>query len=421
MVIEKSGKERLVLLYDELDAYADPPVFGRRLFDSLEDIRKRSGGRLAIFAAGGPRLIAIDSIYGSSLFTRATPHILEPFTYEQLVELAAPFAERDTPLPEEVMQTLLLSSGGHVALATFGLQTLWTVVDPSPLVVVSIFQTFVDDHLTMIEKILEPTRDGPAGRVLRALRDGDGSLEVQALRDLEKPRGEEGRVRTGRIFQTMRASGMIRADKATHRQNPIQVEFIPSILTLDLGDAEIKDSLREQLLADLSDALAQIHRMSMSYFQGKKSARTLLPEAVFAASIVIALHSRGWRAEAESVSAAGRTDIKATLQRFGDRDVVIEVKLWGRNDYKEIQAQVERYWSHSVEVLATVMIADHKGAPKIANWPQDYAKACLVDHKIPYEDPTPPSPVLAAYFVADTMSDLPVAHVDHLLLSLAHR
>ncbi len=275
--------EHLVLLYDELDAYAP---FGSAFFSELEDIRKNSNGRIVVFAAGGLGLVALDTLLGSSFFSRLTPEILEPFDGEGLARLAEPFGQRGAPLSEDVLHALRLASGGNLALATFGLQHLWTIDEPSPADVTEIFAAFRDKHA--------------AG-----------------------------------VFNMLRSTGLIRCSDDAYRRASIDVAIISSILTLDVPEPSTKGSLREQLVADLSDVLTSIQRMSPDFFRSaQRGVKQIVPEAVFSAGLVLGLEPRGWKVEREAQSAAGRTDIKARHIDFGDRWVVVEVKIWDRNDYE---------------------------------------------------------------------------------------
>ncbi len=56
----------------------------------------------------------------------------------------------------------------------------------------------------------------------------------------------------------------------------------------------------------------------------------------------------------ECGAAAGRTDLK--LRSNASKLAVIEVKIWGRNDYQEAQHQIENYWRAEVEAGAVVQL-----------------------------------------------------------------
>ncbi|WP_437907934.1 AAA family ATPase [Sorangium sp. So ce327] len=409
--------EHLVLLYDELDGYAR---WGRPFFNELEDIRKNSGGRIVVFAAGGIGLVALDTLLGSSFFSRLTPEILEPFDIDGLERLAQPFGQGGAPLSAEVLETLRLASGGHVALATFGFQHLWTVEEPSPHDVTRIFEQFRNKHTKFLDSVRDPIfdqeiSDAPV-RVWREFLGSGGRMTQKQLRELVRGASGKQRIREQWVFDMLRSTGLIRCSDGAFRQPNIQVDIIPSILTLDVQDPrDSKGSLREQLVADLSEVLTSIHRMSPDFFRSEeKGKKQIVPEAVFSASLVLGLEPRGWKVEREAQSAAGRTDIKARHTSFGERWVVIEVKLWGHK-YEDIHAQVVSYWSDGVEALATVMVGDIQ-AP---DWPDTYKSDCLEGKAPRYERKDPPAAV-AGHFIART-SGCSVEEVDHFLLRLAKR
>jgi Holliday junction resolvase-like predicted endonuclease len=147
----------------------------------------------------------------------------------------------------------------------------------------------------------------------------------------------------------------------------------------------------------------------------KTKAREIVPEAVFSAGLVLGLEPRGWKVEREAQSATGRTDIKARHDRFGEQWIVVEVKIWGRNDYADIHSQVTSYWTKDVVALATVMVADHQDQ----NWAAEYANKCL-NGKVESHNHKEPSPALAGHFVARS-NDCPVEETDHFLLQLPKR
>jgi hypothetical protein len=115
-----SEVERIILIYDELDAYADTPA-GRGYFDALEDARKRLDKRLVIIAAGGLGMLSLKTIMGSSIFSRAVRKILEPFRDEDLERLAAPFAARGQDLAATDLLTTLRALSGRGAFSPVAL------------------------------------------------------------------------------------------------------------------------------------------------------------------------------------------------------------------------------------------------------------------------------------------------------------
>lgn len=418
--------DRLVLLLDELDGYARPnpstgQPWGESFINNLEDARKRSEGKLVIFAAGGLSVAALDSIFVSPFFSRATREILEPFDIGELIQLAHPYRDRGTPLCDEVIETIRIMSGGNPALATYALEKLWNHPSPTPADVSSVMDQMRDKDGDIPDGIRTAifdgsTSNGPA-MVWKALEKSGGKLSNRELKEIIMRSTRQRANEAKWIFRMLRTSGLVRAKDDAYRLDPVQVEIIPSLITLDIGVGldeclPTKATLREQLIADLEDILARIHRMSIDFFTIENK---IVPESVFSATLALGLGLRGWHVEREANSAAGRTDIKASLDRFGKAFVVVEVKIWPRNDYKDIHDQVVGYWSGGIEALATVMVADLQGD----DWPKKYMKECL-EGKTPRHVEKLTSPSLAGHFVAETQRGQ-VTEVDHLLLRLAKK
>ncbi len=419
--------DRLVLMLDELDGYAKPdPVtraaWGEGFLNSLEDARKRSQGRFVLFAAGGLSVASLDSIYVSAFFSRARREIIAPFTSLELSKLAEPYQKRNTPLSAEIIDVIRLMSGGNPGLATYALENLWDEPSPTPLDVERIMHKMRDKDGDIPDRIraaiIEEAHSNGPKLVWQKLRANDGRLTKAEFDDIMSRLDEKRANEAKWIFRMLRTSGLIRADDDVYRMFPIQVELIPSIMTLDidydLGESlALANSLGEQLEADLVDVLKRIHRMSIDFFDASNS---IVPESVFSATLGLGLEMRGWKIEREANSNAGRTDIKARHSHFGDEVAIVEVKIWNRNDYEDIHTQVVDYWTAGVTALGTVMV----GALQDEDWPDKYAKKCL-DGKTPQYSKQPPPAPLAGYFTANTKQSCTVDEVDHYLLRLGKR
>ncbi|HEX9732150.1 MAG TPA: hypothetical protein VGG06_09215, partial [Thermoanaerobaculia bacterium] len=87
----------------------------------------RSQARRAADApVGSIGVFIFRDVLGSSFLSRAIHLRLRPLTRADAETLAAPFAERGSPLSEDVLDALVLASGGIPAILTFGLQQLWS-------------------------------------------------------------------------------------------------------------------------------------------------------------------------------------------------------------------------------------------------------------------------------------------------------
>ena len=104
---------------------------------------------------------------------------------------------------------------------------------------------------------------------------------------------------------------------------------------------------------------------------------------------------------------------------------MVEVKIWGRGDYREIQRQIESYWTSGVEAGAVVMVSDT--APD--DWPAVYRDRCLpVSGSAGHEAPGPgievhevPGSPIRARISFRAVSEGVDLTVDHFLLRLARR
>ena len=433
--------ERLVLIFDEVDQYADPPEFGRRFFNSLEAVRKPLAGRLTFIVAGGLRLLAMDTELGSTFFTRMKSEVVEPLDIEDLEKLAAPF---ETLLAPDVLNAIYMGSGGNALLATYALQYLWNLEARTEHAVLDIFRTFEASGSGPYKSV----RDGVAGegvagvpfQVLKIIQRNHGKISKKELEDVCSGVAGIPKLEKEDVFDILRASGLVRVDRSSvNAGDVILAHLIPSIISfrLLLTTNAPSDSLQDQLADDIREVLLCMHAMSPAFYRpveretsapaegeptapearvGRKRAKPddkqLVPESVFVAGIVLGLSPRGWRCEVDPVSGGGYADIKARHAGFGEQKAIVEVKIWPRNDYKDIHEQVTAYFADGVTALATVMIRETKSLA----WKDEYEKLCLegkVD-SCPWREIGPP---LDGYFEARKGAHV----VHHFLLGLPTR
>ena len=95
---------------------------------------------------------------------------------------------------------------------------------------------------------------------------------------------------------------------------------------------------------------------------------------------------------------------------------MIEVKIWGRNDFKEAQRQIESYWTAEVAAGAVVQLTD----AEIPDWPEAYHRECLETHAAE-EEPMPGSSIRTRFACVSETADGLAAHVDHFLVRLPRR
>ncbi|MCP4545089.1 MAG: hypothetical protein GY835_01330 [bacterium] len=423
--------ERLVLLYDEFDRYAEqgdqrsanPP--GRGLFNDLEATR-RDVPPLGVLATGSIGVYVVRDVLGSSFLARAQHVSLLPFERPDLDVLAQLFAEHSAPLSEAVQDALHLATGGIPALLTFGLQQLWKF-SPPPVErdVADVFADFLEiygDYVPdLVRSVSDPLLSPAPQRVLERIRKTPGPIPRAALKKACGPQEGSLKLELVDVFRLLGTAGLVRfSSRSPARTDPVMAYPIAGLLNLPTFSPAPEQPL-DHLRRDLRSLLEKLHRSSADFFRpGPRDAgggKQLVPEAVFAAHLALGFELLGWQAEREAQNAAGRTDLK--LRRNGSGEVVvIEVKIWGRNDSREAQSQVESYWTAEVAAGAVVQLTDRE----VRDWPEIYRDECLSRHAMTVDlYPVSGSPLRAQFTCVSETADGLTAHVDHFLLRLPRR
>jgi len=414
----------VVLLYDEIDQYtrhsAPEQPLGRLLLDHLEIVR-RERPDLGILAAGGLGVFLLQHVFGSSFMSRAASSYRQPFDAAEIEALARPFADRGKPLSPEVLDALRLMSGGNPALATYGMQHLWALEAPTPAAVSRIYEGFQSRHRHFIRDVhaalTHPALSDAPRRVWALLQNAGGAISREALRAACAAPSDREALPPEEVLYLLAAAGLIRLE-GSPRLDPIQARPVASILNLPAEATLQPAALREQLAADLGQILGRLHRLGLDFFRGRDrgagGGRILVPESVFSAVIAVGLSQLGWSVEREAVQAAGLADIKARHPRF-EGLALVEVKIWPRNDYKEIHQQLASYWTAEVAAGAAVMLAD---APP-EGWAAAYDRSCLAG--LEREALAPPAD-LAGWWVARSVTpESRAVTIDHLLVRIPRR
>ncbi len=433
--------ERLVILFDEFDRYAEkgepsaqPP--GRGFFNDLEASRRSLPG-LGLLAVGSIGVFIFRDVLGSSFLSRALHLRLHPLARADAEALTGPFKERGHRLSEDVLDALFLASGGIPAILTFGLQQLWQLDrEVTASDVTATYKTFEEEHEEYLNDLLSALRDprlsdAPLG-VWKRIQQSSGRIargELEAA--LGKPSGVL-KLTLSDALRLLEAVGVVRLESSVVHDNPIVAHPIPSLLNLSRGSTE-EHGLRGDFLRDLIALLGKLHRASADFFrrrgrrdgaaeasrviraQGK--GKRLVPESVFAAHLGLGFELLGWRSEREAQRGAGRTDL--LLRRNGGGEVVVvEVKLWGRNDYKEAHCQVESYWTEDVAAGAVVQLTD----AELLDWDRRYRRECLEPLGVNIDEkPVEGSPIRARFRCASSSAAGLAVVVDHFLLRLPRR
>ncbi len=96
---------------------------------------------------------------------------------------------------------------------------------------------------------------------------------------------------------------------------------------------------------------------------------------------------------------------------------IVEVKIWGRNDYDKAQQQVESCWTSDVAVGAVAQLSDSE----VSDWPEKYQRDCLgaADkvERLSVDD----SLIRAVFMCNSTTFDGQTARVGHFLLRVPRK
>lgn len=184
---------------------------------------------------------------------------------------------------------------------------------------------------------------------------------------------------------------------------------------MGVGQNEVRSvgrSLGERVVRDLLCTLQRVCRWGPDFYRPLGGGGTrLVPERVFCATLGSGLCDLGWTVEREAVQGSGRADLK--LSRRG-QVVVVEAKIWGRNDYRQCQSQVEGYWGPDVRAGAVVMIQEGNAESFVT----DYRARCLSDPGLEVTELPVPPPILRRFRVESTTSLRFRARVEHLLVRI---
>ena len=422
----EDAPERLILLFDELDRYAggsgssDPP--GRGFFNDLEASR-RALPSLAIAATGSIGIFVFRDSLGSSFLARALQLRLSSFDHSVAAKLAEPFRERGAPLAEEVLDALQLASGGIPALLTYGLQSLWDLSrEASERDVVGVYARFEDEHdeylRDLTSSLAEPRLSEAPLRVWERIRNEPGPIPRPVLEEAVGAPTGALKLDLVDVLRLLQAVGAVRVEGSLVSDDPVKAYPITGLLNLPKASPPA-GGVRQELLRDLRTLLEKLHRSSADFFrpQSQAEGKRLVPESVFAAHLALGFELLGWRCEREAQSAAGRTDL--VMRRNGSRQVaVVEVKIWGRHDYREAHHQVESYWTSEVVAGAVVQLTD----AELPDWPERYRRECLEPCGADVErHPMADSPIRARFDCTSNTADGVAVSIGHFLLRLPRR
>jgi hypothetical protein len=416
---------RLVLLYDEFDRYGGrgSPVDttpGREFFNNLETML-RDTPQIGVLAAGSLGVFGLRDTLGSSFLARAARLRLRPFTAGELARLARPFADRGEPLADETLEALALATGGNPALATYGFQHLWPRPKPTFRDVTLVFSRFKSSQIEFLRdfqlSFSDPHLSPAPQRVWELVQSAPGPISHADLKRACASADGILRLSFADVLDLLEAAGLVEITGSTDA-DPVTVRPITSVLTLPRTPSPAP-SFRDRLRQDLESLLGRLHASSADFFRpgAGGEGKRLVPESVFTTFLALGLDLLGWQAEREAQHGAGRTDLKLRWNG-ADELAVVEVKIWGRHDYLEVQRQVESYWSAGVGAGAVTMLAD----AVVPDWPEQYRRWCLDGQGREVAAwSSEVSPVLARFSCRSTTVDGMAAEVDHFLLRVPRR
>ena len=417
----RADARQIILLYDEADVYCNiedaGTSVGRAIFNALEAARRELTPSLAILAAGGLGLFTLRESLGSNFISRAAWVPMSPLTRAEVAALAQPFRTQGMNIPEDVIESLIVASGRNAALVTYGFQCLWeSNAKPSLESVISAFGTFPHTYPGFLRDFGRSLNDSELSNVPLKVWSVISKRGSPVSRDavLEAISGDDPLdMNLDDALRMLLAAGLIEIEGPLVA-DPLVVRPLLSILTLQFSfERERPKEFVERLSGDLISLLEHIHSLGTDFYRPSSG---IVPESVFSAILAIGLRQLGWDVEREALRSAGRTDLRVRMP--GRPDVaVIEVKIWGRNDYRDIHAQVCSYWS--ADVVAGFAITLSASPPD--EWPATYVAECL-DAVTLDASFTETSSILAGHKRAWTASQAGMQmNVEHMFVAVPHR
>jgi len=184
------------------------------------------------------------------------------------------------------------------------------------------------------------------------------------------------------------------------------------------GPSLTEDPWSERLVGDLISVLSCLCRWRSDFYRsrcackvGALGSKVPLPESVLSAVLGVGLEQSGWSAEREALSGQGRADLKLTAE---GGTALVEAKIWGRNNWRESQEQIERLWAPGVTWAAVVMFL-MGGSCGTAG---EYWARCLCRPGRSVQPAQARPPLLGRFHVESVTRAGAHVSVEHLLVSL---
>jgi hypothetical protein len=331
---------QVILLIDEIDAWVrlDQRSSTQATLEQLAKLsREGYPGQLGVLVAGGVgNTLLAHSPWGSTFASRVDRTVyLSPFGATELEELSAPL-EQHRRLPQGWLDELMLASGGIPLLACQALQAAWD--DPTlwPLDHLARWITNQGGYSKAVQgSITVDEVEGPWRLLLAINAASGGELSASTANDLVG-----ANISAVEALRVLVSAGLVHPDYDID-SDPWLVRPNPSVMHLGFPQRPRMSDM-DGFLADLRHACAELRRHAADLSHDRGARRTLVPEAALCAMLAMFLRARGWSVARESQQSLGRTDLR--IERAGvSGHFVVEVKIWGRNDYASVTDQLCGY------------------------------------------------------------------------------
>lgn len=342
----------LCLLLDDVGALDRQEQGAAAAWLSVLEAGRRSHRNLGLLAVGGAAMRDSPTAYGSPFASRARPVTVRPMSQVETSLFLAPLSKR-RQISLDATCTAHTLSGGVPAVLAYLCQELWVGDGPvSSVEVGDLVDRFARDHRPFISSVWRQLQREPLGvrsrKAYEAIRANPSPSSL--WRSLEQLAARDGVFVDPRDLVDALVGSGLAAEEASG-----SVRVTSSILALPEWVPPATGSSATQIL---NTVLSDLPRLAPDF---RRVGGEIVPESVFSAFLTAALRQSGHVAEREAIEGAGRTDIK-----YSGHDVVghgiVEVKIWGRNDYRNIDQQVRSYFTSETSEALAVMITKGKAS-----------------------------------------------------------
>lgn len=371
---------RVVLLADEIDGLITSEQ-GRDLVESLRIAWEELAGKLGLVVFGGSALRALLN-RGNSPFLRAARWV--PLKGLSLAEAASLIREPlHLTVPDPLVEVLWEQTGGHPLL-------LQAILERAVALGAPVMNRLPEAVRALADERLEPTifpiwwdNLGEGGQAIyRALLAHRRPVERHEQAHLFGPAPQAG-------IEVLETTGVARSDGdqvlprgelfrvwAEHNHPrpgqgpPASDRRLPELLR-SFG-AHAFEALVVSAIARWCRSIVEYPTWALRSGHASGNAR-LLPEQHFQLGLLTALQQRDLLLEAEGLSSAGgRADVKVRWPPAPARRACVELKIWGRNDHRDVASQLLGY-AIPEDDFGVVVVLDRQSRPL----PALYRSECL--------------------------------------------